>query len=102
MHVHDKCNLSSLETLRSVVGFHGKPATEPRWVDRDAATMASVAPTAMPTSAADRAARSLIPSPQNRVVLPKPCDENTESDKLLLVTVSTRQYDDAWALQRHY
>ena len=34
---------------------------------------ASVAPTAKPTSAAVRAAMSLMPSPQNMVVCPRPC-----------------------------
>ena len=38
-----------------------------------AATVASVAPMAMPTSAADKAARSFMPSPQNMAVNPKPC-----------------------------
>ena len=49
------------------------PATDPWDVDRVAAMTASVAPTAKPTSAADRAAMSLMPSPQNMVVCPNPC-----------------------------
>ena len=95
--VHDKHTLPSLENLRSVVGVHNgswgfnsKPATEPRWVDRDAATMASVAPTAMPTSAADSAARSLMPSPQNSVVLPRPCNDNTNNDSNVTVSVISK------------
>ena len=42
--------------------------------------MASVAPTAMPTSAAESAARSLMPSPQNSVVLPRPCSDSIDTD----------------------
>ncbi len=54
------------------------PDTEPWGVDRAAAMTASVALTDMPTSAAESAARSLIPSPQNMVVFPRPC-ANTSS-----------------------
>ena len=49
------------------------PATDSWDVERVAAITASVAPTAKPTSAADRAAMSLMPSPQNIVVWPNPC-----------------------------
>lgn len=42
----------------------GSPEIDLREVDRDAATTASVAPMAMPTSAAAKAAMSLMPSPQ--------------------------------------
>ena len=52
------------------------PATEPCGVETAAAMTASVAPIDMPTSAAARAARSLIPSPQNIVVFPRPCMSN--------------------------
>ena len=48
------------------------PATEPWGVEMAAAMNASVAPMDMPTSAAESAARSLIPSPQNMVVFPRP------------------------------
>ena len=54
------------------------PATEPWGVEMAAAMNASVAPMDMPTSAAESAARSLIPSPQNTVVFPRPC-ANTSS-----------------------
>ena len=43
--------------------------------ERVAAAEASEAPTAIPTSAAARAAKSLIPSPQYMQVFPKPCRE---------------------------
>lgn len=48
------------------------PVTEPRLVTA-AAMEASVEPTAYPTSAADKADRSLIPSPQNNTVCCSPC-----------------------------
>jgi len=54
------------------------PDTEPWGVETAAAMTASVALTDMPTSAAESAARSLIPSPQNMVVFPRPC-ANTSS-----------------------
>lgn len=43
-------------------------------VDMAAAADASVDPIATPTSAAPRALRSLIPSPQYMQVLPRPCN----------------------------
>lgn len=57
--------------------MHGcLPATEAWEVLSVAAMTASPAPTDMPTSAAASAARSLMPSPQNMVVLPRPCNNN--------------------------
>ncbi len=53
------------------------PATEPSGVEMAAAMNASVAPMDMPTSAAESAARSLIPSPQKMVVFPRPCANKT-------------------------
>jgi len=53
------------------------PATEPWGVEMAAAMNASVAPMDMPTSAAESAARSLIPSPQNMVVFPRPYANKT-------------------------
>ena len=45
-----------------------------------AAADASLAPIATPTSAAARAMRSLIPSPQYMQVLPKPCTQLAAAD----------------------
>ena len=65
------------------------PATEPSGVEMVAAMNASVAPMDMPTSAAESAARSLIPSPQNMVVFPRPCASKNNGDDRRLFTHKT-------------
>ena len=48
-----------------------------------AATMASLDPTAKPTSAAVRAAKLTMPSPQNMVLCPSPCHTASCTEKML-------------------
>ncbi len=55
-----------------VEGEHDIPATEACLSEMEAAAEASLEPMAMPTSAAAKAAISLMPSPQYMHVLPKP------------------------------
>ncbi len=52
----------------------GQPAIDERLVEKGAAAMASMGPTAIPTSAVPRAAKSFRPSPQNRTVCCCPCE----------------------------
>ena len=58
-------------------GQGNRPVADSAGVKTGAATMASVAPTAIPKSAACSAAMSLIPSPQYATVCPSPCDSKS-------------------------
>lgn len=62
-----------------------KPSTEACWSEIAAAAEALLLPTAIPTSAAAKATKSLMPSPTYITVLPKPCIQ--ESSHLMLNSV---------------
>lgn len=62
-----------------------KPSTEACWSEIAAAAEALLLPTAIPTSAAAKATKSLMPSPTYITVLPKPCIQ--ESSRLTLNSV---------------
>ena len=53
------------------------PSTEACWSEIAAAAEALLLPTAIPTSAAAKASKSLMPSPTYITVLPKPCIQDT-------------------------